>query len=163
MTVGLVRSQGTKLYFSDTINFTDPTLVAVACATGITGLGGAADQIEVSCLDTIGDKEYLPGLGNSGPVNVPFNYIPRDTGHVNFFNMKQQGTVVHWMIALSDGTDVPTVDTDFSLTDLTTRSFFKFDGYVADVNMDIANNDIVKGTLTIQRSGSVQVFGYTPT
>jgi len=162
MTVGIVRSQGTKLYFHDSINYSDPTVVSLTCATGITGLGGAADQIEVSCLDTVGDKEYLPGLGNTGPVTVPFNYIPRDQGHVNLFNMKQNGAVINWMIALSDGTQEPTVDTDGDLTDLTTRSWFRFNGYVADVNIDIATNDIVKGTLTIQRLGSVEVFGYSP-
>ena len=36
-----------------------------------------------------------------------------------------------------------------------TRASAIFDGYVADINIDIGANDVWKGSITIQRSGGV--------
>src|SRR5690606_8924465 len=75
MTAGVVKTQGTHLYFANPTS-TDPQLVKLACPTGMSGLGGAKDQTEITCLDNTDDKEYVPGLGNPGQVSVPFNLIP---------------------------------------------------------------------------------------
>lgn len=162
MTVGVVKSQGTELFFVDTISNTDGVVSKMACPTGISGLGGAADQIEDTCLDTTDDKTYQRGLGNPGQVSVPFNLIPRETSHQTLFTLKDQGTVIGWMACLSEGTTDPTMDTDLALVAPSGRTSFAFQGYVADVNIDIATNEIVKGTLTIQRSGGVTPNWYTP-
>ena len=54
---------------------------------------------------------------------------------------------------------VPTLDVDdFAEPPPTTRTWFKFVAYVADINIDIATNTIV-GTLTLQRSGRVTRTG----
>lgn len=54
MTVGTVRTQGTELFFVDnSVTTSDPDLIKLACPTGIQGLGGAKDQIETTCLDTV--------------------------------------------------------------------------------------------------------------
>ena len=54
---------------------------------------------------------------------------------------------------------VPTLDVDdFAEPPPTTRTWFKFVAYVADINIDIATNTIVKGTLTLQRSGRVTPY-----
>ena len=157
MTAGLVKTQGTELFVADTIRHSTPTRVKFACPTGITGLGGPRDQVESTCLDTVGDKEFEAGLGNPGPVNVPFNYIPTDEGHQFLFDWKQDGRNMNWLIGLSDGDDVPTVTGDAFNTPAD-RSGFKFSGYVSDVNIDIATNELVRGTMIIQRSGNVTPF-----
>jgi len=162
MTVGTVRTQGTELFVVDDITTTDPTLVKMACPTGITGLGGARDQIEDTCLDTVGDKTYQAGLGNTGQVSVPFNLIPRDGSHQQLFAFKQDGRVMKWIACLSESGTDPTIDTDGSWLAPADRSSFVFDAYVSDVNIDIATNEIVRGTLTLQRSGSVTFHAYTP-
>jgi hypothetical protein len=69
--------------------------------------------------------------------------------------IKADGAVLNWMICLSDGTADPTIDSEDDLTPPASRSYIKFQAYIADVNIDIAGNDIVRGTLTLQRSGSV--------
>lgn len=163
MTVGTVRTQGTELFFVDnSVTTSDPDLIKLACPTGIQGLGGAKDQIETTCLDTVGDKEFAGGLGNPGVVTVPFNLIPREYSHQNLLALKKAGEILSWIACLSEGATAPTIDTDGIIAAPAGRSSFLFQGYIADVNIDIANNEIVRGTLTIQRSGDVVFNAYTP-
>lgn len=171
MTTGTVPTQGTKLYFIDTISATEPAIVKMACPTGITGVGGGAkDQIEQTCLDTVGDKEFSAGLGNPSPISVPFNLIPRETSHQLLFELKRLGTVLNWMEVLSDNEDdpgnasfTPEIETDDEFAVPEDRSCFTFSAYVSEVNIDAATNEIVRGTLTLQRSGVETFHAYTPT
>ena len=147
-----IKSQGTELYFVDTLTSGTPAVTKLTCPTGISGLGGARDQIDTSCLDAT-DRSFLPGLGNPGQVSVPFNLDPTSASHDILFDLKEDGAVLNWIVGLSDGTAAPTIDSDDDMTPPANRSYFKFAAYIADVNIDIAGNDIVKGTLTLQRSG----------
>jgi hypothetical protein len=162
MTIGTVVSQGTELFFVDTLSSSVPEIVKMACPTGITGLGGAKDQIEDSCLDTVGDKTFKAGLGNPGTVTVPFNLVPRDGSHQVLFQLKDAGTVLKWIECLSESETDPTLDTDDTFIAPTDRSSFEFEGYIADVTIDAATNDLVRGTMLIQRSGSVVFNAFTP-
>lgn len=161
MTVGTVKTQGTELFFVDSENPTTD-IVKMACPTGIQGLGGPRDQIETTCLDTTGDKEFVAGLGNPGQVTVPFNLIPREGSHQQLFALKEAGTTLHWIECLSESQTDPTLDSDGAFVPPDDRSSFMFDGFIADVNIDAATNEIVRGTLIIQRSGSVVFTPYVP-
>lgn len=150
-----VKTQGTKLYFANP-TASNPQLIELACPTGITGLGGAADQIETTCLSATVDRTYTRGLGNPGQVSVPFNLIPTNASHQLLFDLKEDGTVINWLACLSDGTNAPTTfDSNDRIVPPSGRTSFGFDAYIADVNIDIATNEIVRGTLTLQRSGAV--------
>lgn len=162
MTIGTVRTQGTELFFIDTVTSSDADLVKLACPTGITGLGGARDQIEDTCLDTTGDKTFLAGLGNPGQVSVPFNLIPRDDSHHRLLQLKESGDVLDWLACLSESSTDPTLDGSGAFVRPSDRTSFGFDAFISDVNVDIATNEIVRGTLTLQRSGSVTPFWYVP-
>ena len=162
MTIGTVRTQGTEVFFVDTLTSSVAALVKVSCPTGVTGLGGAADQIEDTCLDTTGDKTYQRGLGNPGQVSVPFNLIPRETSHQLLFDLKNDGRVLAWIACLSESATDPTLDTDDTIIAPADRSSFEFDAFVSDVNIDIATNEIVRGTLSLQRSGNVTFNAFTP-
>lgn len=151
-----VKTQGTKLYFVD--DLTTPlvqAIVELACPTGVTGLGGAADQIETTCLDDTTDKTFARGLGSPGQVSVPFNLIPSATSHQLLFDLKEAGETISWLVCLSDGTSVPTTLDDGVIVAPADRTSFGFLAYIADVNIDVATNEIVRGTLTLQRSGQV--------
>lgn len=164
MTTGTVRTQGTELYVIDTVSDPmTPALLKMSCPTGINGLGGAKDQIEDTCLDTLGDKSYQGGLGNPGQVAVPFNLIPRDGSHQALFALKTDGRVLSWVALLSESATQPTLDTDDTFILPGDRSSFEFQAFVSDVNIDIATNEIVRGTLTLQRSGNVTFTGFEPT
>lgn len=162
MTTGTVRTQGTELFVIDTITQSAATMIKMACPTGITGMGGARDQIDDSCLDTRGDKTFQAGLGNPGQVTVPFNLIPRDFSHQRLFQLKDDASVLKWIACLSESQTDPTLDSDDAFVPPIDRSSFEFDAFVSDVNIDIATNEIVRGTLTLQRSGNVVFNAFTP-
>lgn len=144
-----VKTQGTEIYFID-----NAAVLKLTCPTGITGLGGTRDQIETTCLDNSDDKTYVSGLGNPGQVSVPFVFKPTEASQQALFDLHDSGAVTEWLIGFSDGTVAPTIVSG-ELVISTARTSAKFDGFVADVNVDIATNEIVRGTMTIQRSGNV--------
>jgi hypothetical protein len=163
MTTGTIRTQGTELFFVDTLTSSVAAIVKLACPTGITGLGGAADQIETTCLDAMVDKEYVRGLGNPGQVTVPFNLIPREVSHQLLFDLKEAGSTLNWLACLSESsTDPNALDSNDKIVAPADRTSFAFEAYIADVNIDIATNEIVRGTLTLQRSGAVTFNAYVP-
>lgn len=146
-----VKTQGTHLYFAAG----DPlALMKMTCPTGITGLGGPKTQIPNTCLDELHDERFISGLGQPGTVSVPFILKPTEADHQQLFELKESGETIRWMGALSDGTAAPTL-TDNEIEAPTGRTSFGFDAYVADVNIDIATNELVRGTLELQRSGKV--------
>lgn len=147
-----VKTQGTHLYFLNTL--AAAALIKLTCPTGISGLGGARDQIDSTCLDDVDDRRYVAGLGNPGQVSVPFNLHPEDASHQVLFDLKEAGETLDWIICLSDGTAAPTL-TDDEITPPAARTSAQFRAFIQDVNIDMATNDIVKGTLTLQRSGKV--------
>lgn len=156
MTTGILRTQGSELFVADTIRASTPTRRKFVCPTGVTGLGGTRDQIDSSCLDTEGDREFEGGLSTPSPISVPFNFIPTEESHEFLFDWHEDGRVMNWILCFSDGDDVPAL-VGGEFTPPTDRSSIKFAGYVADVNIDVATNEIVRGTLTIQRSGRRQL------
>jgi hypothetical protein len=162
MTTGTIKTQGTELYVINPLN-TDPELLKFACPTGISGIGGAADQLEDTCLDNTTEKTYKRGLGNPGAVSVPFNFVPRDLSHqMALMDFLRDGREFSWLALLSESTAAPTLDTDGAFVRPATRTSFSFTAYIADVNIDVATNEIVRGTLTLQRSGQVDWQFYTP-
>lgn len=150
----LIATQGTTLYFIDPTD--QDTAIKLACPTGISGLGGAADQIEVTCLEAKGDKSYMSGLGNPGQISVPFNLNPSHASHQALFTLKDATLSAQWIICCSDCEDVPTVSAG-GFTPPSTGTSFRFSAYVSDVNIDIASNEIIRGTITLQRSGSLSI------
>jgi hypothetical protein len=157
-----VKTQGTELYLSDTVTVPlTPAMVKMTCPTGISGLGGPSDQIDTTCLDDT-DRTFEKGLGNPGQVTVPFNLHPDNASHQLLFDLKDSGETISWLMGLSDGTNQPSIDSDGIFVPPTERSAAVFSAYISDVNIDLATNEIVRGTLTLQRSGSVTWAWKTP-
>lgn len=150
MTVGTVQTKGTRLFFA----VSESNIQKVACATGIQGLGGQRDQTDITCLDSE-EREYSAGFPNPGQVTIPINLIPRSASHQALMALRESGETISWMIVLSDQAGSPTnVDSNGHLDSpgATTAEFF---GYIADLNVDIGINEIVRATLIVQRSGGV--------
>jgi hypothetical protein len=150
MTTGTVKTKGTKLYFA----VSDSEIHYVSCATGIQGLGGPTGRIDTTCLDSL-EMEYAQGLADPASLSVPFNVIPASAAHQALLSLKDTGDTISWMAVLSNQTGAPTaLDSDGRLVSPgpTTAEFL---GYVADIELDIQTNEIVRGTLQVQRSGAV--------
>lgn len=155
---GSVKTQGTHLFLIDTMTSSDPSILKFACPTGVSGLGGPADQIDDTCLDATDDRTFVGGLGNPGQVSIPFVYKPQQASHQILFDLKAARENLNWLVGLSDGVAAPTLDSNDQFNQPADRSGFEFIAYIADVNIDIATNEVVRGTLTLQRSGAVVPF-----
>lgn len=144
-----IKTQYTEIWFIDP---TDDSVVKVGCPTGISGLGGSRTQVDVTCLDS-SEAEFLGGMAQPGQVSVDINFDPSSASHKTLWALNASGETVQWAIGLSDGTAPPTV-TLGAFTLPGTRTFIAFEGYVADLTIDIANDDAVRGTMQVQRSGA---------
>lgn len=146
----VIKSQGTELYYAS--GATEVT--KIVCPTGISGLGGARAQIEVTCLDDTEDEEFVGGLGTPGQVTIPFNLHKSEISHEKLMELKASGETVSWGIYSSNAATAPTA-VGSVMQPVVGRVSAVFNAYVADVAIDIGAKDIWKGTITLQRSGPV--------
>lgn len=155
-------TQGTQIYFIDP---TSGLVVEVVNAIGFNPGGAPADQIDTTGLtDTI--KTFLPGLRTPGQASMELNADPTKASHVRLHELANTGTAAFkWAIAWSDGTAAPTVDSDgeFDVSvdsdgDSTLRTFNLFEAYVADFPLDFASNSVVKSSVSLQRTGVMQLI-----
>lgn len=146
-----VLAQGTNVYFIDP---DDNSIVTVQCATNFNPGGNPADQIEDTCLED-SDRSYRPGLRTPGQASLTINADPTNTSHIRMHELAETDPppTLKWAIGWSDGTAAPTADSagDFVLP--TTRTWFSFQGYIADFPFDFALNTVVTSNVAIQRSG----------
>lgn len=144
-----VKTTGTELYYADAAT----TVVKIAAVTAISGLGGPADQIDTTDFDDT-DRTFLRGYGNPGQVTVNFILDPSETSQSGLMALKDAGTVSSWGIYTSQSATAPTAVGSVMQT-VVDRSSFIFDAYISDVTFDFASNEVIRGTLTLQRSGTV--------
>lgn len=145
-----IKSQKTELFWASA-----PTAATRAVAMkSFSGLGGARDQIDTSNLDNAVDRTFVSGLGSPSPVNVAFNVHADEVSHTALMALKDSGAEVSWGIYSSHAVTAPTA-VGSVMQAVTTRASAIFQGYVSDVNIDVGENDIWKGTITIQRTGAV--------
>lgn len=145
------ETKGTNLYF-----VYDDAVMKLTCPTGITGVGGGTrDRIDTTCLDETGAyRTYVGGFADADVVNVPFVLYDGDASQAALIALQSSNEVVSWQVALSDSTAAPTLDSDNNLVPAGARTTFTFPGYVANLTFDAAVNEVVRGTLSIQPSGT---------
>ena len=148
-----LKTARSSLYFIDP----DGQIVTVGCATSISGIGASRDQLEDTCLEDDA-RSYEAGLGTPGQATFTLNFDPADASHVRVYELWRSGEKVDWALGLSDGPAAPTalvpptLDSSggFDLPD--NRSWITFNGYIADVPIDLALNALVTANVTIQVS-----------
>ena len=144
-----LKTQGTQLYY-----VSGPTAATVlAKIVSVDGLGGPRDQIDVTHLMSE-EREFEAGFANPGQVTLEIIFDPAEASHEALLGLKDSGDKVPWMIASSDATTAPTVVAS-AFSALTTRTNWVFTAYVADFNLNFNSNEVVRGTVTLQRSGAV--------
>lgn len=146
-----ILAQGTKIYFIDP---DDDSVVQVNCATTFSPGGAPADQIEDTCLEDY-ERSFKPGLRTPGQATMGINADPRNASHIRLHQLSEENPqpTLKWAVGWSDGTADPTVDSSGDFVLPTTRTWFTFQGYVADFPFDFAQNTVVTSTISIQRSG----------
>lgn len=147
-----VKTQGTGLYFP---GGTPLAVMKLACPTGISGIGaGGRDQIDDTCLDELEERTFTPGLASPGAMSVPFVFKPGEASQQDLFALKASGEKIKWVAAFSDGVLAPTLVIDvLTQPAATARTSVMFTAYVAEVTIEVATNEVVRGTLSLQRSG----------
>lgn len=151
-----IKSQGTEVYFYDPENASDG-VIKLGCVTNIDGLGGARSQIDTSCFSDT-DDTFVAGRGSPGQVTIDLNYSETDANdyHTKLEALRDAGNNAAFAIGFSNGTSDPTADSDDELEFEDNRSGRTFVGYIADIPFTIADNDIIRTQLVIQRSGLVK-------
>lgn len=150
-----IKTARTSLYYVDPDTETE---VMVGCVTSINGIGASRDQLEDTCLEDEA-RSFQAGLGTPGAATFTINFDPADASHVAIYALWKAGTKVPWALGLSDGPPAPAAlvppsagssSGGWVLPD--TRSWITFEGYVADVPLDLALNALVAASVTLQIS-----------
>lgn len=148
-------TRGTQIYVKLANTSGGYDMLKVGCPTGLTGLGGAASKTDDTCLDD-DEMKYKAGMPDPGPVAIPINFDQDIISHRQLRALFRSQAVVTWVIGGSDGKDIPpTVSGIGVITYPTTRTYWSFDGYVADFPIDFAINQLQKSAMSVQRSGPV--------
>lgn len=151
-----LKTARSSLYFIDPEG-SAPSVVEVGCATSVTGIGASRDQLEDTCLSDSA-RSYEPGLGTPGQAQFTINFDPSDSSHARLYELWQAGKKVDWALGLSDGPAAPaalvppTLDSSDEFVFPSSRSYIEFNGYVADVPLDLALNALIGANVTIQVS-----------
>lgn len=147
-----VLTQGSQVFMLDPEN---STIVEIESVTSFVPGGAPAGQIDDTNLkDTI--KRYKRGLRDPGQATLGVNADPTEPSHVRLYELSQSDLDMNarFFVGWSDGTGDPTYDSATSSVTLpTTRTWFDFEGYVADFPLDFSTDTIVTSEVSIQRSG----------
>lgn len=152
-----ILTQGTQVYgLMPPASGTGPfTVMEVECATAFNPGGSPKEQIEDTCLSSK-ERTYKPGLRTPGQASLTINADPNNASHIRLHQLSEADgdTTIKWAVGWSDGTAAPTVSAegdDFELP--ASRTWFIYEGYVADFPFDFAANAVVSTAVSIQRSG----------
>lgn len=152
-----ILTQGTQVYgLMPPLSGASPfTVVEVECATAFNPGGSPKEQIEDTCLSSK-ERTYKPGLRTPGQASLTINADPNNASHIRLHQLSEADgdTTIKWAVGWSDGTAAPTVSAegdDFELP--ASRTWFIYEGYVADFPFDFAANAVVSTAVSIQRSG----------
>ncbi|WJO30977.1 phage tail tube protein [Pseudomonas monteilii] len=160
-----ILTQGTQVFaLAPPVSGTGPlTVLEVECATAFSPGGAPKEQIEDTCLSSK-ERTYKPGLRTPGQASLTINADSSNASHIRLHQLSEADgdTTIKWAVGWSDGpldadgkpTALPTVNAegdDFELP--ATRTWFVFQGYVADFPFDFAANAVVSTAASIQRSG----------
>jgi len=150
MPTDFVSSQGTEIFV---LPPGAASALALSCPTSASKSGGDRNMTEILCLNAI-DPEFIAGSRTPTTWSIPFALVPTDVSQQELFDLEDSGAIVPFVIALSDGVADPTV-VDDALVPPAARTSFAFSAIVMGVGIDIATNDVVRGTLSLQVSGPV--------
>jgi tRNA (Thr-GGU) A37 N-methylase len=147
--MAVIKSQKSGLFYASAAT----TATQITCPTNIEISGGAADQIDATCLNDT-TRQNVQGLKNAAQVTINFNVHSGDDSHEALLALKESGEIKSWGVYGSEAATAPTA-VGSEMQPVVDRSSLIFDGYVSDVSLTIAGNDIWKGTVVLQTSGAI--------
>jgi hypothetical protein len=148
-----IKTKGTEIWFvfPDSHGF---SLVKLGCPKGFQGLSGTKSQIDETCLDSQ-EMEFGPGMASPQAITIGLDFDDSKVSHRNLIYLDENDITVTWIVGLSNGKSLPTINpTTGAVTWPTDRTFVDFQGYLADVPIDIQVNANVNSQVSVQRSGA---------
>lgn len=146
-----LKTQGTELFVLDESG-SPPVVVEIGCPTTYNPGGSSRDQIEITCLGDA-ERSYESGVGTPAQETFEIIFDPDDDSHRLLETLQESGAKASWYAGLSDGTNAPTSPAG-ELVAATSRTGFIFTASVAGVSYAIPVNEVVRATVTLQRSGA---------
>ena len=131
-----VKTQGCSLQLADGASplvYTD-----IANVVSFQGPSGSRSLIDATTLASTG-KEKDVGIPDYGQVTFDFKFAASDTVLVDVWDNFIAGTLHDWKILFSDSP----------------RTQFDFQAYVLSFNYTAGLDDIVRGSVTLEISGSI--------
>lgn len=149
-----VLTQGTEIFFINPVGTAGPSVQQINCATTFSPGGNPADQIPDTCLEDT-TASFKPGLRQPGQATMEINADPANVSHVLLHELSEldPSPVLQFAVGWSDGSSIPELGTDGGFSLPPDRTWFVFQGYIADFPFDFAGNNVVKTAISIQRSG----------
>lgn len=148
-----IKTQGTQLYIIDPDSTGGPEILNIECAISIDGVGGAREQIEVTCLEDFA-RAYEAGLITPETMTVTINADSRNPSHVRLHELYVEGTKFDAAIGWGNGTASPTLGTDDTMDFPTSRDFIAmYQTYVSNFPFNFSLNAVVTSAVTFQLSG----------
>ena len=95
---------------------------------------------------------------NPGNATFGVNFEPTDASHVLLHELYRAGTKVDWALGWSDGTTVPTLDSNAEFVLADSRTWLLFNGYISELPFEFAINAVVTSTVGIQISDFPELF-----
>jgi len=129
-----VKTQGCALKLGN--GASPQVLSTIASVTSFQGPSGSRQVIDATTLASTG-KEKDVGIPDYGQVTFDFNFAASDTVLVDVWDRFIAGTLHYFQILLSDTTA------------------FTFNAYVLSMNYTAGLDDIVRGSVTLEISGTV--------
>ena len=131
-----VKTQGCALKLGD--GASPQVLSTIASVTSFQGPSGSRQVIDATTLASTG-KEKDVGIPDYGQVTFDFNFVSTDTVLVDVWDSFIAGTLHYFAIVLSDSP----------------ATTFTFNAYVLSMNYTAGLDDIVRGSVTLEISGTV--------
>lgn len=162
-----IKTQGTEFWAYHPVT---RELLDLGCVTSIDGIDETLEDIETTCLRD-GARTYTSGMSTPSSASFEVQFDPDNPDHIRLKQIKDSGATLQWLLGFrfeENGVMVtpgpaPEVDTatgEIVLPD--ERAWIAFSGYMSGFPFGFAQNDVVRSTIPIRISGSIDVIPRTP-
>ncbi|KKL00244.1 phage tail protein [Rheinheimera mesophila] len=150
-------TKGTQVYFIDPDAEVGQEVVKIPGLTQFNPGGSPAGQVDDTDLEDEAMR-YKKGMPTPGQASGSVKADPSIDAHIRLAELADEETErnIQFIVGWADGKNIAPVVTSGALKLPNTRTWYIFEGYVADFPFDFAINAVVQTALSIQRSGKGQ-------
>lgn len=147
-------TKGTQVYFIDPDAEVGQEVVKIPGLTQFNPGGSPAGQVDDTDLEDEAMR-YKKGMATPGQASGSVKADPEVAAHIRLAEMADEAVErnIQFVVGWADGKNIAPTVVSGALKLPNTRTWYIFEGYVADFPFDFAINAVVQTALSIQRSG----------